>query len=478
MESLLKVLLLLVSLQCVSQSVLRYQSFHKDVFREIKNHRKIAADLIKLSVDGAAKNQSYNRLAEFVDTFGFRIAGSKNLENSIDYVIQKLKEDGLENVHGETVMVPHWVRGYESAKMIEPRIHPLSMLGLGGSIGTPPEGITAEALVVRSFDELKKRSSEAKGKIIVFNEDWAGAYYKTVPYRDGAVQASEVGGVASLIRSITPFSINSPHTGIQDYNATVKKIPTACITIEDAEMMARMAARGDKIVIHLKMDAKTNPDVESRNLVAEIKGRTNPEEVVVVSGHIDSWDVGQGAMDDGCGAFISWQALSLVHQLGLRPKRTLRAIFWTAEEQGSIGAYKYFNDHKSDLSNYDLVMESDTGTLSPSGLRFSGNEAATEIVRAVVDLLDPIGATNLTTRVDVSDIVYWQNALVPTGSLFVDASKYFYFHHSNGDTMTVQNSHDMDVASAIFAVVAYVVADLEDMLPRKPSNTTDIRLSD
>ena len=390
--------------------------------------------------------------------------------------MDKLKEDGLENVHGETVMVPHWVRGKESAKMTEPRIHNLAMLGLGGSVGTPPEGITAEALVVSSFDELEKRRSEAKGKIIVFNEAWSG-YRKTVAYRSGAVQASKAGGVASLIRSITPFSIYSPHTGSQSYKANVTKIPTACITIEDAEMMARMAARGEKIVIHLQMDAKTHSDVESRNVVAEIKGRTKPDEVVIVSGHIDSWDVGQGAMDDGCGAFVSWQALSLIHQLGLRPKRTLRVVFWTAEEEGMIGAYKYFNDHKKDLSNFDLVMESDTGTFSPSGFGFAGNKRATEIIRKVVDLLEPMGTTTLSGRIDVSDAQYWYDAGVPTGSVLVDTSKYFYFHHSNGDTMTVQNPHDMDIASAIFAVVAYVVADLEDMLPRKHTNYNNIDIN-
>ncbi|EDO40745.1 predicted protein [Nematostella vectensis] len=438
----------------------------ESIRKEIQDHKSIANDVITFVLNGPAKHQVYNRLADFTDRFGSRIAGSQNLENAIDYMLNALKKDGLENVHGEEVMVPHWVRGGESAEMLQPREHKMSILGLGSSTGTPPEGITAEVLVVKSFEELTTRADEAKGKIVVFNQDFI-SYGETVKYRDFAAQrTAQVGGMASLIRSVTPFSINSPHTGWQDYKKGIPKIPTACITVEDAEMMWRMAQRGDKIVVKLIMSAKSLPPVKSRNTVAEIIGSKYPEQVVLVSGHLDSWDVGEGAMDDGGGAFISWQALSIFRQMNLRPKRTLRMVLWTGEEEGLIGGMKYYNDHKVNVSNYDLVMESDIGTFKPLGLDFKGNAAANEIMKEVLQLLMPINATQLAHGYVDGDITGWVNAGVPAGSLKNENEKYFDFHHSDGDTMTVQDPDEMDLCAIVWAVVAFTVANLEEMLPR------------
>ncbi|KAJ7337985.1 hypothetical protein JRQ81_010511, partial [Phrynocephalus forsythii] len=317
-----------------------------DIQKEIANYSEIAKKIINHAVYGYAQNRSYERLALFVDIIGPRMSGSRNLELAVQYMHKALMKDGLENVHLEPVKIPHWERGEESAMMVEPRNHSITVLGLGGSVGTPPEGITAEVLVVTSFDELHQKAQEAQGKIIVYNQHYA-SYGETVLYRiRGAVEAAKVGAKASLIKSITPFSINSPHTGIQAYETDVPRIPTACISVEDAELMARMSSWGTKIVVTLKMGAKTYPDVDSFNVVAEIIGSKYPEQVVLVSGHLDSWDVGQGAMDDGGGAFISWEVLSLVKDLGLRPKRTLRLVLWTAEEQGGVGAEQYYRFHK------------------------------------------------------------------------------------------------------------------------------------
>ncbi|PKU42142.1 carboxypeptidase q [Limosa lapponica baueri] len=294
----------------------------------------------------------------------------------------------------------------------------------GGDSPIPPEGITAEVIVVASFDELHKRAQEAKGKIVVYNEPFI-SYGETVRYRSqGAVEAAKVGAVASLIRSIASFSIHSPHTGWQDYHPDVPRIPTACISVEDAEMMSRMSLRGTKIVVHLKMGAKTYPDSPSFNTVAEIVGSKYPEQIVLVSGHLDSWDVGQGAMDDGGGAFISWEALSIIKDLGLRPKRTLRLVLWTAEEQGGIGAEQYYELHK--YKPEALVLQ-----LGGSGFPVQ-RLAPAERQRA---------------------------------SLRDDLSKYFWFHHSQGDTMTVQDPNQMNLCAAVWTVVSYVIADMEEMLP-------------
>ncbi|XP_021072366.1 carboxypeptidase Q isoform X2 [Mus pahari] len=442
------------------------QRTFQEIKEEIANYEDVAKAIINLAVYGKYQNRSYERLGLLVDAVGPRLSGSKNLEKAIQIMYQNLQQDGLENVHLEKVRIPHWERGEESAVMLVPRIHKMAILGLGSSIGTPPGGITAEVLVVTSFDELQRRASEARGKIIVYNQPYTG-YGETVQYRvQGAVEAAKVGAVASLIRSIASFSIYSPHTGAQEYQDGVPKIPTACITVEDAEMMSRMASRGNKIVIHLEMGAQTYPDTDSFNTVAEITGSMYPEEVVLVSGHLDSWDVGQGALDDGGGAFISWEALSLVKDLGLRPKRTLRLVLWTAEEQGGIGASQYYELHKANVSKYSLVMEADSGTFLPTGLQFTGSDKARAIMKEVMNLLQPLNVTKVFRNGEGTDINFWIQAGVPGASLRDDLYKYFFFHHSHGDTMTVMDPKQMNVAAAVWAVVAYVVADMEEMLPR------------
>ncbi|XP_035018354.1 carboxypeptidase Q [Hippoglossus stenolepis] len=435
------------------------------VAAEVAGYAAVAKQIIDLAVYGAARNRSYGRLADFTDTIGNRVSGSHNLEMAIKYMSNAMTQDGLD-VHLEPVKIPHWVRGEESAEMTVPRAKRLAILGLGSSVGTPPEGIEAEVLVVESFEELKRRASEAVGKIVVFNQPFV-SYGETVKYRAyGASEAAKVGAVASLIRSITPYSINSPHTGWQDYQDGVKHIPAACITLEDAELMWRFAQRGQKIVVRLKMGAKTLPDADSFNTVAEIKGWQHPEQVVLLSGHLDSWDVGQGAMDDGGGVMISWEALSLIKDLGLRPRRTLRTVLWTGEEQGGVGSLQYFNLHKVNLSNFDLVMESDLGTFTPLALQFTGSDAARAVMEEVVKLLAPINTTKLEANGEGTDISQWIQAGVPGASLHVEDSRYFWFHHSEGDTMTVQDPKDMSLCSALWAVVAYVVADLQDMLQK------------
>ncbi|ESO92095.1 hypothetical protein LOTGIDRAFT_227502 [Lottia gigantea] len=469
------IFLVYLFINLLTQCDSRHLNKHLDidaVQREVRSYSDVANQIIDFSLNGNGKGQSYNRLANFTDKFGNRIAGSQNLENAIDYMLVEMSKDKLENVHGEVAQVPHWVRGDESAVLLLPRKKNLPMLGLGSSIATPPDGIEADVLVVKTFDELNEKASEAKGKIVVFNQDWV-SYGVSVAYRSlGASRAAQNGAVASLIRSVTPLSISSPHTGWQDYQSGVPKIPTACITVEDAEMMWRMSQRGEKIRIRLKMEAQLLPSVNSRNTVAEIKGSKYPDEVVLVSGHLDSWDVGQGAMDDGGGAFISWQALSIIRQLNLRPKRTMRAVLWTAEEEGLVGSREYYEAHKSEADKFDLVLESDEGVFTPDGLTFGGSKQAGQIMKQVLELLKPINASKLSESGAGGDIGYFMDVGVPGGNLLNENQHYFYFHHTNGDTMTVQDPHVMDMCSAVWAVIAYTVADLEEMLPR---NSTTLK---
>ena len=408
----------------------------------------------------------FTRLATMCDTFGPRFTGSKNLESAIDWCLAEMKNDGFQNVRGEEVIVPRWVRGNESVELLSPRRRKLPMLGLGGSVGTPPGGITADVLVVTGFNDLKNRVAEAKGRIVLFNVPFT-EYRETVIVRtQGAVHAARAGALASLIRSVGPFSMQTPHTGGMSYADGVKKIPHAALSLEDANMLSRMAARGEPIRVRLKMEARTLPDGISRNVIAEIPGREKPEEIVIVSGHIDSWDVGQGAMDDGGGCLAAWEAARLMFQLGLRPKRTVRVVLWTNEENGIRGAMSYAKRHEAALAKHTLAIESDSGVFQPSGFGFLGSGRGMEIIRGVGRLLDPIGSGNIAKGCRGADVLKLVRGGVPVMHLEVDREKYFWFHHTDADTIDKLNPAEFNRCVAAMAVMAYVIADLPETLPR------------
>ena len=282
----------------------------------ISNHilgGSIAADYgaqaNKLIAAALADSGAYKQLGYLCNTFGPRLSGSKNLEYALDWIISEMHQDGFDVVKGEPVKVPVWVRGAESARLIKPFKKDLAILGLGGSIGTPKHGIRADVLVVDSFAELETIKDKVKGNIVLFNAPFT-SYGETVQYRyKGASEAAKYGAVASLIRSVGTATLYTPHTGMMAYTEDIPRIPHAALTIEDAIMLSRQQKSGEKIVIQLKMAASTEPDRWSRNIVADLKGSENPDEIVVLGGHIDSWDVGQGAHDDGGGCVAAWQAV-------------------------------------------------------------------------------------------------------------------------------------------------------------------------
>ena len=408
----------------------------------------------------------FSRLATMCDTFGPRFTGSKNLEAAIDWCLAEMKKDGFLNVRGEEVTVPRWVRGSESIELLSPRRRELPMLGLGGSVGTPPEGIMAEVLVVTGFDDLKNRAAEAKGKIILFNVPFT-EYRETVIVRtQGAIHAARAGAVASLIRSVGPFSMQTPHTGGMSYADGVRKIPHAALSLEDANMLSRMQARGEPLRVRLKMEARTLADGISRNVVAEIPGTEKPEEIVIVSGHIDSWDVGQGAMDDGGGCLAAWEAARLMLKLGLRPRRTVRVVLWTNEENGIRGAMQYAKLHEATLAKHTLAIESDAGVFQPTGFGFLGSGRGMEIIQSVGKLLDPISAGKIAKGCRGADVLKLVRGGVPVMHLEVDREKYFWFHHTDADTIDKLDPAEFNRCVAAMAVMAYVIADLPETLPR------------
>ena len=416
---------------------------------------------------------AYTRLGDLTDRFGNRISGSKALEDAISWILDKMKADGFANVRGEVAWVPHWVRGEESATLVSPRLVPLHMLGLGMSVGTPENGISAPVLVVNSFDDLQRHAGEAKGKIVLFDFPFPTdvapmvGYRTAVGYRGGAPSAAaKLGAVAALIRSVTPHSQQSPHTGSTRYDSTVAKIPAAALSVEDAEMLHRMQNRGEKIMVTLKMSAKQLPDAPSRNVVAELRGSEKPDEVVVLGGHIDSWDVGQGAMDDGGCSVAAWEAVRLMKQLGLQPKRTVRVVLWTNEENGGRGGRAYRDAHEAELSKHSVAMECDNGVFRPNGVRFQGSDAGLAQVTKIGALLERIGASHVERGEGEADVGPILQRGVPGLALDVDDSKYFWFHHTAADMMTVIDRVELAKCVATMAVMAYIIADLDQPLSR------------
>ncbi|MFL5620408.1 MAG: M28 family metallopeptidase [Gemmatimonadaceae bacterium] len=419
-------------------------------------------------IDAATRDSAaWNRIAELTDTFGHRISGSVALERAIDWTLERMRADGLENVRGEPARVRHWVRGTESAELITPRRKSLAMLGLGGSVGTPAGGITAPVVVVTSFDDLAARGSAVKGKVVLFDVPFT-TYEATRFYRSGgASAAAKQGAVAMLLRSVASFSINSPHTGSLRYDSTVAtRIPAAAIAVEDAMLLHRMQDRGQPVTVKLVMGARELPRAPSRNVVAELRGREKPDEIVVIGGHIDSWDVGQGAMDDAGGVVAAWEALRLMKTLGLRPRRTIRVVGWTNEENGVDGGRAYRATHASEIDKHVFALESDNGVFRPFGIAAVGTDSALAMLRRIAPLLSRIGADSVTRGEGETDIGPLLTAGVPGAGLSVDGTRYFWYHHTNADTPDKLDPRDVARCVAVFAVYAFVMAEMDQVLPR------------
>jgi carboxypeptidase Q len=427
----------------------------------LDSYRDPAARLIAESM---SNRFAWERLALLGDTFGNRLSGSQALEEAIRWAVAEMKKDGLEQVRAEPVKVPHWVRGQESLEIISPHRSPLVMLGLGNSVGTPPDGIEAEVLVVRNFSELDTAAERVKGKIVLFNVPFTN-YGETVQYRSsGPSRAAVLGAVAALVRSVGPSGLRTPHTGSLRYIDGQPKIPGAAISTEDADRLQRMQARGTTVRLRLKMEAAFLPDADSANVVAEIRGRERPDEVIVVGGHFDSWDVGTGSTDDGGGCVVTWEALRLMKKLNLRPRRTVRVVLWTNEENGLRGAQAYLERYREQLGNHVMMLESDSGVFRPTGFGFTGSEAGRARVTEIAMLLRGIQADKISSSGEGADIGPSVEAgRMPSMSLDVDGN-YFLIHHTPADTVDKVDPMDMSRAAAAIAVLSYVAADMPERL--------------
>ena len=410
---------------------------------------------------------AWQRLAELTDTYGARPAWSENLTRAIAWAVETMKADGLDNVRTERVMVPRWVRGVESAEIVEPPRHAIVMLGLGGTVATPPGGLEADVVVVTSFDDLRAKRAHVPGRIVLFDVAYT-TYAETMSYRTGGARlAAEYGAAAVLVRSVGPVGLRTAHTGSVSYAPGQPQIPAAAIAAEDANRIARLSNAGRRVRIRLVTSGRMEADVASANVVAEITGREHPEEVVLIGGHLDSWDVGTGASDDGAGCVITWEALRLMKKLGLRPRRTVRLVLWTNEEHGMHGASAYAAKYAHAAANHVLAIESDSGVFAPASIGFSGSAAGRMVVAQMASLLTPLGLQDIGGGGGGPDIdPIAQTGNVPALAYLGDASRLFQIHHTAADTVERIAPEELSKAAAAIAVLTYVAAEMPERIPK------------
>jgi len=433
----------------------------------------------------AAMHDPYalTELRHLTDNIGPRLSGSPQAQQAVEWVAGEMRALGAE-VTLEKAMVPHWVRGAETAEMVSwPGQAPGTMqkvvlTALGGSAATPADGITADVVVVDDFQALRALPPDAvKGKILLFNHPFDkelaavgkgfAAYGSAVVYRGVAPSVgAAVGAVAVLVRSVGGADFRLPHTGFTAYPPGIAKIPSAAVTVEDAIMLKNLTSQGP-VKLHLTLTPQTFPDAQSYNVIADWKGTEHPEQVVVVSGHLDSWDLGTGAIDDGAGVAVSMQAIHLLHELGIKPRRTVRFIAWMSEEEGSEGAAAYMADHKADFANHVSAIETDSGADHPTGIFYAGKPALGDWLRPVSQVLDAIGAPVLENSPETGeDIAGLTDNGVPSFSPIQDSRFYFNYHHTAADTFDKIDPKHLNENAAIIAVLSYALADSPEPAPR------------
>jgi carboxypeptidase Q len=446
-------------------------------------YREVAARILAAAREPAAVEEGYARLAHLTDRIGHRLSGSKALDQAIAWAAQVMGEDG-HAVRLQKVMVPHWVRGAESARLVAPVERELAILGLGGTVATPRGGLTAPVVVVTSWEDLEAKQEQVRGKIVLYDvpmpawsEEHGSGYGQVVAYRwAGPARAAALGAVGVLVRSVTARSLRTPHTGSMNAEAT-PRIPAAAVSVEDAELIHRLARAGETVRVKLVLSARTLPDAPSANVIGELPGRELPHEVVVIGAHIDSWDVGQGAHDDGAGCVAVMQALTVLRRLGLAPRRTIRVVLYTNEENGLRGARAYAEAHQAELADHVMALEMDGGAFAPRGFTVDagrrGAEAAADDPRRdamlarvaeVASLLAPIDATRAVPGHAGADIDPLARAGVPALGLWTDGRSYFDYHHTEADTLDKVDPAALADDVAAIAVMAYVVADMPGRL--------------
>jgi len=442
--------------------------------------RQLILQLVKIRDAALADDYAYRQVAHLSDNLGPRPVGWPQTEAAVQYVADEMRKLGLE-VQLEEVRAPRWIRGVDSAELVDyPGVVPgatqkIVVTALGGNHPTTSSGLTAEVVVVNSFDELKALGrSRVAGKIVLYNEIFdrqkaanglAGAAYgEAVVYRDkGAQRAEELGAVASLVRSVGGAAYRLPHTG----GSTAAGIPAGAVTSEDADLIAHLVQQG-RVRMHLTLTSQSGEDVVTHNLIADLKGTEHPEQIVVVSGHLDSWDLGTGAIDDGAGVAVAMETPQLLRQLEIHPRRTIRVIAWMDEENHGRGHQAYAKDYQQEMMNHVGAIESDLGADHPMGFDAKISATALLWLKPLQEILRSFGANviQLTTRSPGSDIEPMAKADVPSFGLLQDSRTYFNYHHTAADTLDKVDPQQLRENAAAMAVMAYALAEMQQPLPR------------
>jgi carboxypeptidase Q len=471
-------------ISCVLVLVLLSVSFGQAPNSSANSSRSIPAqlksELIALRDAALADDYVYQQAAYLTDNIGPRPVGSLAAEAAVQYVAHELRRLGLE-VQLEEVKVPHWIRGAERAELVEytgqaqGTTQNIVLTALGGTVPTPASGITAPVVVAKTFAGLKQLGrEEVAGKIVLFNVPFdkqkaanglAGeAYGEAVAYRSsGPKAAAELGAIACLVRSVGGADYRLPHTG---WSAPAG-IPAAAVTSEDADLIARLAAQGE-VRMHLTLTSETGPDSMSYNVIGDLKGSEHPEQVVLLSGHLDSWDLGTGAMDDAVGVAVAMDTAHLVQQLHLHPHRTIRIVAWMDEENGGRGHDVYAKNHAQEIIHHVAAIESDLGASRPLGFQAEMNPDALPLLKPVQDVLDSFGANviRLIPRSPGADIAPLAEAGVPALGLMEDSRIYFNYHHTAADTLDKIVPQELRENASAMAVMGYALATMPEVLPR------------
>jgi carboxypeptidase Q len=404
-------------------------------------------------------------LRELCDEVGPRLAGSEGMRRAHAWAERSLGAAGCDTVWLEPVTVPRWERGIEGARLTHPYDAPLTMLGLGRSVGTGPAGLEAEVLAVRDWEELEARAGEAAGRIVLFDPPWQN-YGTNVRYRtQGASRAAAHGAVAVLIRP-AGFGQNTPHTGVMRYDEEQPRIPAASLSEEDAALLHRLADHGARPRVRLTMGAENLPDGPCANVVGELRGRERPGEIVLIGGHLDAWDTGGGAHDDGAGCVIMVAALKVLQDLQLRPRRTVRVVLYTSEEYGGQGGRAYAERHADRIADHVLALESDAGCFAPAGFSVRADSTTIAALAPHAAPLASVGADSVFAGwagVDIGPLV--EQGVIGVGHR-VHGADYFRYHHSPADVFGAVDPEDLAANVAAVAGFVYAVANSAEDLPR------------
>lgn len=437
----------------------------------VAQSKKIEQSIATLYETSLTDGASYDWLDHLSNQIGGRLSGSLNAERAVQWGKEELDQMGLDRVYLQEVMVPKWVRGtfeYANIETSPGNTINVPICALGGSIATPAAGIRAGVVEVQSIDELKSLGREViQGKIVFFNRPMNPtnirtfeAYSDAVDQRtQGAAEATKYGAVAAVVRSMSLRLDDFPHTGATQYKGIPlsQRIPASAISTNGAELLSSMLKLNPDLRFFLKQNCKNYPDVLSHNVIGEIKGTEKPEEIIVVGGHLDSWDLGDGSHDDGAGIVQSMEVLRLFKKLNIKPKRTLRVVLFMNEENGLRGGEKYAAEAKRKGESHYFALESDSGGFTPRGFSFDCSNEQFQNLLPLFSYFEPYPVKEFTQGGSGADIGPLKDGKVILAGLRPDSQRYFDYHHAANDTFDAINKRELELGAAAMAALVFLI---------------------